>query len=265
MARDGAEPDSWADLCRQAHRLERRGLVRVVGVMSHLGSADNPSDPSNDKARRAFVDAVTAARRLGLRPSLRHLAATSAMLTDHRSHFDLCRVGAGLVGIDPSRTTALRSALRLTAPVVSVRDVPGGTSVGYGHTYVTPARTRLALLGLGYADGIPRAASGRARVLLGGRQRPVVGVVSMDQVVVDVGAAAVEPGDVAVVFGAGDDGEPTVSQWAQWAGTIEHEIVTGIGDRVARRVLTGRRERLDGSPPARYADLVGAGHRGDAA
>jgi alanine racemase len=237
MARDGNPPESWPELCRRAHGFEQRGLLHVVGVMGHLGWADDPSDPCNAAARRVFLNAVTVARRHGLRPSLRHLAATSATLTDPDSHLDLCRVGAGLVGIDPSGTTRLRPALTLTAPVVAVRDVAAGTSVGYGHTYLTPRPTRLALLPVGYADGIPRSASGRGAVQLRGGRRRMLGLVSMDQIVIDVGDEPVEVGEVATVFGPGDHGEPTVAEWARWAVTIEHDIVTGIGARVARRTL----------------------------
>ncbi len=243
MARDGAEPAAWPELCHRARILERQQLIRVVAIMGHLGWADDSRDPLNVTGRRVFEWAAGEARRHGLRPRLRHLAATSATLTDRRTHFDLCRVGAGLVGIDPSRTTALRPAMTLTAPVVSVREVPRGTSVGYGHTHVTARRTRLALLPLGYADGIPRAASGRAWVQLRGRRHRVVGLVSMDQVVVDVGHSPVVPGDVALVFGPGDEGEPAVAEWAGWARTIEHEIVTGIGSRVATRVVHGESAR----------------------
>lgn len=237
MARDGAEPASWRELCQWARILEQQELLRVVGVMGHLGWADDTRDPCNAAARQVFESAVVVARSHDLRPRMCHLAATSATLTDRRTHFDLCRVGAGLVGIDPSHTTTLRPAMTLTAPVVSVREVPRGTSVGYGHTHVTSRRTRLALLPLGYADGIPRAASGRAQVQLRGRRHRIVGLVSMDQVVVDIGTCPVVTGDVAVVFGTGGDGEPTVAEWARWSRTIEHEIVTGIGHRVPRRVV----------------------------
>lgn len=140
-----------------------------------------------------------------------------------------------MVGIDPSRTVRLRPALTLTAPVVTVRRVRAGTQVGYGHGWTAPAATHLALLPLGYADGLPRAASGRAEVLVRGRRRPLVGMISMDQAVVDLGADPVPPGETVTVFGPGDDGEPTAADWAAWAGTIEHEIVTGIGTRVTRR------------------------------
>jgi alanine racemase len=236
MARDGAEPRAWTALCALAARLERQSIVRVAGVMGHLGWADVPGDPANALGRRRFDDAVAVARAHGLAPPVRHLAATAATLTDPRTHYDLCRVGAGLFGIDPSHTLALRPALTLTSPIVSVREVAAGTSVGYGHSYVTRRRTRLALLPVGYADGLPRIAAGRASVLLNGRRRPVAGPISMDQTVIDIGSDRAELGQQATVFGPGDDGEPTVADWARWASTIEHEIVTGIGSRVARHI-----------------------------
>jgi alanine racemase len=116
-----------------------------------------------------------------------------------------------------------------------VRAVPAGTPVGYGHAHVTSEATRLALLPLGYADGVPRSSKGF--VAIQQRRCPVVGRVSMDQLVVDVGELPVREGDVATVFGPGDLGEPTTAEWAAWAGTIEHEIVTGIGARIRRTTV----------------------------
>ncbi|MCW2843423.1 MAG: alanine racemase [Nocardioides sp.] len=235
MARDGAAPSAWPGLCRAARRAEQQGLVRVVGIMGHLGCADDPADPCNATGRTRFAWGLETARAAGLRPGQRHLAATAATLTDPRSHHTVVRIGAGLVGIDPSGTTRLRPALTLTAPLVSVRRVRAGTTVGYSHTWTAPATTHLGLVPLGYADGLPRAASGRAHVLVRGLRRPVVGRISMDQVVVDLGGE-VAVGETVTVFGPGDAGEPTVAEWAGWAGTIEHEIVTGIGPRVHRRL-----------------------------
>lgn len=236
MARDGADPAGWAELCRRARRAEQRGEVEVVGVMGHLGCADTPDDECNALGRTRFAWALEHARAAGLRPHDRHLAATAATLTDRRTHHTLSRVGAGLVGIDPSRTTRLRPAMTLTAPVVSVRRVRAGTPVGYGHAHRTTTPTHLGLVPLGYADGLPRAASGHAQVLVRGVRRPVVGLISMDQLVVDLGDRGVDLGETVTVFGPGDAGEPTVADWATWGGTIEHEVVTGLGARVARRV-----------------------------
>ncbi|MFF3559342.1 alanine racemase [Streptomyces sp. NPDC002574] len=236
MGRDGAEPAAWPELCRRAREAEADGLVRVVGVMSHLGCADTPGDPCTDRALALFRAAVATAAEAGLRPRWRHLAATSATLTDPRTRFDLARVGAGLFGIDPTGTTRLRPALTLTAPVVSVRAVPAGARAGYGHAWSAERRTHLALLPVGYADGLPRTASGRAEVLLGGRRCRVAGRISMDQVIVDTGDRPAVPGEIATVFGPGDRGEPTVREWARWSGTLEHEIVTGLGTRPRRTV-----------------------------
>lgn len=236
MARDGAAPDEWLELMAAARRAEAAGRITVVGVMGHLAMAGEPAHPANTTGRLALLRGVELATRAGLRPSVRHLAATAATLTDPSTHLDLVRIGAGLVGIDPSGSTRLRSALRLTAPVVQVRRVSAGVGIGYGHTHVTDRATNLALLPVGYADGLPRAASGRAEVMLAGRRRPVAGVISMDQTVVDLGDEPVDPGAEAVVFGPGDGGEPTVDDWAAWAGTIPHEIVTRIGSRVRRSV-----------------------------
>jgi len=232
LARDGAAPSEWADLCRAARWAERQGLLRVVGVMGHLACADVPDDPANAMGRARFAWGLETARGAGLRPRDRHLAATAATLTDPLSHHTLCRVGAGLVGIDPSGSTRLRPALTLTAPLVSVRRVHAGTPVGYGHTWLAPTATELGLLPLGYADGLPRAASGRAEVLVRGRRRPLVGRISMDMSVVDLGPEGAEAGDVVTVFGPGLDGEPSTAEWATWSDSLEHEIVTGLGARV---------------------------------
>jgi alanine racemase len=237
MARDGAEPETWAALCRLARRAERCGRLQVVGVMGHLPSADVPGDQANGIARTRFAWGIRVARAAGLRPEHRHLAATAATLTDPLSHHTLVRVGAGLVGIDPSGTTSLTGALALTAPFVAVRRVRGGTGVGYGHAWSTPHPTTLGLLPLGYADGLPRLASGRAEVLVRGCRRPLVGQISMDQCVVDLGDLGVVPGERATLLGPGSAGEPTAREWADWAETLPHEIVTGFGSRVARSVL----------------------------
>jgi alanine racemase len=238
MARDGCEPAGWPGLCRAASRGEQRGVLQVVGLMGHLGCADNPADPCNKAGRACFGRGVETARAAGLRPAVRHLAATAATLTDPRALHTLCRIGAGLVGIDPSRTTRLHPALTLTAPVVAVRRVRAGSPVGYGHSWTAPADTTLGLLPAGYADGLPRAASGHAEVMVRGRRCPVAGLISMDQAVIDLRSQQVYPGEIATVFGPGTSGEPTVADWAAWAGTIEHEIVTGIGARVRRQVTS---------------------------
>lgn len=243
MARDGAPRAEWMSLCRASRQLEVRGDVSVVGIMGHLPFADEADPARNSEGRRMFILAADQARAAGLRPTQLHLGATSVALTDEMSHLDMLRVGAGLVGIDPTGTTALRPAMALDAPLVQIREVSAGTGVGYGHVWRATAETRLGLVPLGYADGIPRHATNRAQVLVGGVRCPVVGRVSMDQTVIDLGRVPAVPGDRVTIFGPGDRGEPTVKEWAAWCGTIEHEIVTGIGPRV-RRHTTPNSPRL---------------------
>ncbi|MFK4731522.1 alanine racemase [Agromyces mediolanus] len=239
MARDGCPRGGWSALCELAHELERQDAVRVVGIMGHLSCADVVGHPQTRLERQRFVNAVLAARRRRLRPAVVHLAATAATVTGEGAGFGLHRIGAGLFGIDPSGTSAaLRPALSLTTRVAGARELEPGGGVGYGLEHRAERRTNLALLPLGYADGLPRSAAGRAEVLVRGRRCPLVGRFSMDMVVVDTGGEQVRPGEPVTVFGPGDDGEPTVADWAGWAGTIPHEIVTRIGSRVARVART---------------------------
>ena len=234
LHRNGARPEEWRELVRLAGDLERTGHVRVRGVWSHLVSA------AEDVTRRQvglFDEALAVARSAGLRPRVRHLANSAAALGSPATHYDLVRPGIGLYGVepDPARVHGLRAAMTLRARLVLVKRVPAGSGVSYEHDYVTDRDTTLALVPLGYADGLPWAAAGRAQVSIGGRRYPVAGRIAMDQFVVDVGDATPGIGDEVVVFGPGDAGEPTVADWAGWARTVPHEILTGIGPRVARR------------------------------
>ncbi|MGO4594990.1 alanine racemase [Leifsonia sp. 2TAF2] len=235
MGRDGCPAEEWSALCTIASELQRLGSVHVVGVMGHMSCADRPEHPQNQRERLVFANAVRTARRRGLAPSVTHLAATAATVTGVGRGFDLHRIGAGLYGIDPSGVSdRLRRALSLTTRVVTSREARAGTGVGYGLDFVAERGTNLALLPIGYGDGLPRSASGRAEVLVRGRRRPLVGRFSMDMVVADTGDDRIPPGEPVTVFGPGGDGEPTAAEWARWANTIEHEIVTRIGTRVAR-------------------------------
>lgn len=234
MARGGSPLDEWPELFRLAR--DGRDRVEVVGVMGHLPRADEGEPAANTAAVLRLRQGRDAVLRAGFGPVLVHLAATSGALTDPATHFDLVRVGAGLVGIDPSETTVLAGASRWTAPVVHSALAPAGTAVGYDGTFVTGRETHLSIVGVGYADGIPRELAPGAGVEIGGARHPIVGRVSMDQIVVDTGAVAFPRGTVATVFGPEGGAVPSVQEWARWAGSIPHTIVTGIGTRVQRSV-----------------------------
>jgi alanine racemase len=236
MAREGCPAHEWDALIARARQGQRRGKVRVVGLMGHLPLADQADPEANAPAVSRMRQARRAVMEAGFDAPLTHLAATSGTLTDPATHFGMVRLGAGLVGIDPSQTAELHGASRLTAPVAHSATVKAGTPVGYGGTYLTPRPTNLSVLPLGYADGIPREISPDASVEIYGRRYMVVGRVSMDQIVIDTGAAYVSPGTTATVFGPKDGVTPTIRDWARWAGTIPHTIVTGIGSRVKRTI-----------------------------
>ncbi|PYG00668.1 alanine racemase [Georgenia satyanarayanai] len=242
MARGGARPEQWAALVDHAARLAAEGTVDVVGVWSHLARGDEPAEPTTATQLAAFHDAVATAERAGLRPTVRHLAASSGTLFHPGTRLDLVRPGLALYGLSPAPDVAdavalgLRAALRLEAEVIHVKDVPAATLVGYGHTYTTPSAGRLALVPLGYGDGIPRHAGNAGPVRIGAHRGRLAGRVSMDQVVVDLGpdGGDVSVGDLAVLLGDARDGVPTAQDWADAAGTISYEIVTRLGSRIPR-------------------------------
>lgn len=234
LHRSGCPGEEWARLVRAAADLEAAGRLQVVGVWSHLSHGGEPDAVATHRQLLMFRVGLDLARSAGLQPQVVHLANTAAAQTNSSATgHDLVRVGAGLFGIGDG----LRPALTLRSRVAQVRHVSAGRGVGYDHVQRTRADTHLALVPLGYADGIPRLATGRANVWVRGRRAPLIGRVSMDQVVVDVGPEPVTVGDEVLVLGPGDRGEPTARDWARWCETNEHEIYTGIGPRVARRYV----------------------------
>ncbi|AUA11991.1 MULTISPECIES: alanine racemase [Streptomyces] len=240
LGRNGCQPADWPALVDEARAAEAEGAIRVTGLWSHFACADEPGHPSIAAQLAVFRELVAHAERAGLRPEVRHLANSPATLTVPESHFDLVRTGIATYGISPSPelgTAAdfgLRPVMTLSATLASVKRVPGGHGVSYGHRYVTPGETTLALVPVGYGDGIPRHASGTGPVLVAGKWRTVAGTVAMDQFVVDLGGDTAAPGDEAVLFGPGDRGEPTAEDWARAVGSIAYEIVTRISARIPR-------------------------------
>ncbi|MEU2514876.1 alanine racemase [Streptomyces syringium] len=240
LGRNGCQPDDWPELVLAAREAEAEGLIRVTGIWSHFACADEPGHPSIQAQLRVFKDALDYAERQGVTPEVRHIANSPALLTLPETHFDLVRTGVAVYGVSPSPEVGtpedfgLKPVMTLSASLASVKRAPGGHGVSYGHHYTTPGPTTLALVPVGYADGIPRAASGTGPVLVGGKWRTVAGRVAMDQFVVDLGGDSAQVGDEAVLFGPGDRGEPTAEDWARATGTIAYEVVTRISHRVPR-------------------------------
>ena len=237
------------------------GLVDVVGAWSHMSRADDPSEAGNASTAshvRIFEEGLAILADAGVTPRIRHLSATSGILWHPEAHYDMVRAGIGLYGLspDPAVATAeqlgLIPALELRAPLTSVKVIEEGTPASYGGTWVAPTRRWIGLVPLGYGDGILRAVSNRARVVVhtasGPFNAPLIGRVCMDQFMVDLGPAEgspgtptarsgqapAAPGDIATLFGSGAGGEALADDWAQAAGTINYEIVTHLGAHIPR-------------------------------
>ncbi|WP_378145235.1 alanine racemase [Cnuibacter sp. UC19_7] len=242
LSRNGATADDWPDLVRTALDYDARGIVRLHAAWSHLADASPDDDAESLQRLRA---AVEVAEGLGARFERLHLAASSAGIREPEARLDLVRFGIAAYGISPfddvdGRGLGLRPVMTLKAPVVSVKRVEAGHGVSYGLTYRTDSDSTLALVPLGYADGIPRIATDHGTVWIRGRRYPIAGRIAMDQFVVDVGDAEVAVGDEVVVFGEGDRGEPTAEEWAGYAQTIGDEIVARVGHRVDRLYVGAR-------------------------
>jgi alanine racemase len=239
MSRGGATAAGWPAVVEAARSAEAAGYLRIIGLWSHLACADMPGHPSIDSQVVAFREAIALAERAGVRPQVRHLANTPATLTLPQTWFDLVRTGGGVFGLStlPGGPPGwLRPAMTVRSRLVQVKQVAAGAGVSYGHRYTTTGPSTLGLVPLGYAEGVPRGAFGRAQVQVQvrGRRWLISGTVCMNQFVVDFGAATAEEGDEVVLFGPGDSGEPTVQEWADALGTISYEIVTRFGGRTSR-------------------------------
>ena len=245
LSRGGAMPP-WEDFFARARQAEAEGAIEVVGLWSHFAYADQPQHPTVTAQVSRFEDAIARAQAAGLRPTLRHLANSAATLALPETHYDLVRPGIAVYGISPGPAVGteeqldLRPVMTLKSRLVMVKDLPAGAGVSYGHQYVTARDTTAGLIPMGYADGIPRAASGVGPVLAAGSVRPIAGRVCMDQVVVDLESAPAAAGDEVVFFGDARRGHPTATQWADLTGTIGYEIVTRLGPRVPRIAVGGQ-------------------------
>lgn len=239
LSRNGASPEEWAELFARGAELEREGSVRVRGVFSHLANAGD----EHDRAQAGRFDtAVALLRESGIEPEMIHLASSAATFTSPHLHYNTVRVGMAVYGYSPlaDRTSAdlgLIPAMTLRSEIVGLRSVPEGTGVSYGYNHVTQGETTLALVPMGYADGLPRALNGAgATVAIAGRHCPIVGRIGMDQCLVDLGSLArkVSLGEPVIMFGDPSTGVPPVEVWSELMRTINYEIVVGIGPRVLR-------------------------------
>ncbi|MGQ4618013.1 alanine racemase [Nocardia sp. R7R-8] len=241
LNRNGVSPVVYPEVLTALRALVDEGVVRFRAIFSHLAHADEPAHRNNDAQRARFLDAIATAKEHGLEPELVHIANSAATLTRPDLAFDLVRPGIAMYGLSPipDDDFGLRPAMTFQARVALVKRVAAGEGVSYGHQWIAPHDTTVALIPAGYADGVFRPLSGRFGVWLGGALRKNVGRVCMDQFVVDLGdnAAGVQEGDTAILFGA----RPHAQDWADLLDTIHYEVVCAPRGRVTRRYVGGVR------------------------
>ena len=247
MSRGGALGE-WSELVRSAKAYQDSGLIEVIGIWSHFARADESGHEFNKKQLENFKSAVAEAKSVGTTPQVIHLSNSAAAINDVDSHFDLLRLGIAIYGLSPdfsymgsSEKLNLKPAMSIRARIHLVKDVPAGSQVGYGGSAVTKVDTKLGVIAMGYSDGIPRNANSEAGVLVGNKRAPIIGRVSMDQFVVDLGRdSSAKAGDWAYIIGSNpldsytSASSYTADSWASASATINYEIVTRIAARVKR-------------------------------
>ena len=216
--------------------------ARLEGLMSHFASAPNYTTAQTDEQIATFTAVLRDLRNGGVDPALVHLSSTVPLAYGRTEAWgNLVRPGHAIYGyVSPAKGAAnpsllsVQPALSWKATVLEVKDVPAGAAIGYGGIYSTARETRIAVLGVGYADGYPHRLSNKGRVLLQGRAAPVLGAVSMDLTTVDVSGLAVAPGDSVTLLGMDGSESIDAQQIAKLAGTISYAVLCGISSRVVR-------------------------------
>jgi len=238
MGRQGLSADEAVDSLRQLTRISH---IDIEGIATHFSVAEVADDPFTLNQIRTFRRLLKQAVKAGIPYEFAHAANSAALVNYAPSLLDMVRPGLLTYGVWPAEgapTFAVQPVLRWETTVVLIKDLVAGASVGYGRTYITRERTRAALLPVGYADGYKYQLGNAADVLIRGRRCPIRGSVCMDQMVVDVThVPEVRVGDTAVLIGADGDETVTVTELAQRAGTVPHDILAGLGRRVTREYL----------------------------
>ena len=238
----GGFGDDWGLLLPEIVKAVKANEIKAIGIWSHFARADEPNEVMNKTQLDVFTQKVKQLNDAGVSPEFIHIANSAASLSNEAAHKNIIRWGIGLYGLSPdvinmgdSKSLGLKPAMKLFAKLQLVKAVKAGQSVGYGGTAITKSDTKLGVVTLGYADGVPRNANNSAGIFVAGKRAPIIGRVSMDQFVVDLGTdSSAKTGDEVIVFGDGSQGEYTIDEWAKACGTINYEIVTRIGVRVPR-------------------------------
>lgn len=239
LSRNGATMNDLPLLLSATKDLIEQKLIRVVGVFSHLSSTSAAEDHSQIAV---FDKAIELVRNAGIDFELRHLTASDGTLNYPEANYDMVRIGVALYGLSPfadhhSQEYALRPAMTAKAHITQVKRVDAGTGISYGYLARAEKETTLALVPVGYYEGLPRDVTGRAEVSVNGKRYKITARIAMDQFVIDVGDDEVSPGDEVIIFGDPASGVPSADDLAEAGDTINYEIVTRMGGRFKRIYL----------------------------
>jgi alanine racemase len=239
LNRNGVALGQYPAMLNALRQAVAENAVRLRGLMSHMVFADEPDNPINNVQAGRFTEIVAQTRSQGVHFEVAHLSNSSSTMSRPDLAFDMVRPGIAVYGLSPVPILGdmgLVPAMTVKCAVALVKSVRAGEGVSYGHTWIAERDTTVALMPVGYADGVFRSLGGRLDVLINGRRRPGVGRICMDQFVVDLGPGHtdVAEGDEAILFGPGSRGEPTAQEWADLLDTIHYEVVTSPRGRVTR-------------------------------
>lgn len=229
----------WTEATEFVRLVLRSPQLQIASVYSHLATADDPNPQVMRQQQQRFDSAVAAIRAAGIEPGKLHLANSAATLADRSLHYDLVRVGLAMYGLYPAphlrQVVDLRPVLQVKARVTQVKTLQPGTGVSYGQSFVADREMQMAVVGIGYADGIPRNLSNRMSALIRGQRVPQIGAITMDQIMLDVSRVPeIQAGEVVTVLG--QDGQEAISadDWAATLGTISWEILCSFKHRLPR-------------------------------
>ncbi|SPM38543.1 Alanine racemase [Mycobacterium numidiamassiliense] len=239
LNRNGVPAAQYPVMLTALRQAVAENAIRLRGLMSHLVFADQPGNAINDVQAQRFTDMLTHARDQGVRFEIAHLSNSSATMSRPDLAFDMVRPGIAVYGLSPvpeRGDMGLTPAMTVKCAVALLKSIRAGESVSYAHTWTAERDTTVALMPIGYADGVFRSLGGRLDVLINGRRRPGVGRICMDQFLVDLGPGQIDvaEGDETILFGPGTRGEPTAQDWADLIGTIHYEVVTSPRGRITR-------------------------------
>ena len=238
MERIGVRPENAVQFIEKVSRMRH---IDVVGIYSHFATADDKDKSFAVQQLSRFETVLESIRTLGIDIPIKHIANSGAVLDMPDSYYSMVRPGIMMYGIYPSNETSesipLKPVLSLKSEIVFIKEVPPNTSISYGRKYFTSAKTRIATVPVGYGDGYSRRFSNKANVLIKGKLFPVVGIICMDQLMVDIGTGTdIHVGNDVTLIGS--EGNTSISAW-QIADTLEtnpYEVLTGIASRVPRMV-----------------------------